>query len=136
MGHASMPGCILSIKQLHTPGLVPSAEPAVLGGALPGDVWICDTQLPVSLPGHVNLPVMTTEAESLRAHDIEGGVKALREIRKLLPGVCVSGTVTLGGDDQLWVGRLWVQMHLAGIWRHIFNNLSTGSYKKRREVVV
>lgn len=125
MGHPSVPGCILPIKELHTPGLVPPAQPAVLSGALAGNVGIGDAQLPVSLPSHINLPVMVAEAESLQADDIEGGVKASREVRKLLPGVCIDGAVPMGGDDQLWMGRLRVQTHLAGIWRHIFNNVYT-----------
>lgn len=125
MGHPSVPGCILPIKELHTPGLVPTAQPAVLGGALAGNGGIGDTQLPVSLPSHVNLPVMATKAEALQADDIEGGVKASRDVRKLLPSVCVGGAVTLGGDDQLWVGSLWIQARLTGIWRHTFKTFYT-----------
>lgn len=135
MGHPSMPGCILPIKELHTPGLVPPAQPAVLSGALAGNVWIGDTKLPVSLPSYINLPVIATKAEALRADDIEGGVKASWEVRELLPGVCVGGTVTPGGDDQLWVGCLWIQTHLTRIWRHIFNNFYTEDYKRGQTVM-
>lgn len=125
MGHPSVPSCILSIKELHTPGIVPPAQPAVLSGALAGNGGIGDTQLPVSLASHVNLPVMATKAVALQADDIEGGVKASGEVRELLPCVCVGGTVTFGGDDQLRVGRLWIQTHLTRIWRHMFNTFYT-----------
>lgn len=128
MRHSSMPSCILPIKELHTPGFVPSAQPAILSGALAGNGGICDAQLPVSLPSHINLPVMASKAVALRADDVEGGVKASREVRKLLPGVCVGGTVTFRGDDQLWVGRVWIQMNLTGIWRHMFNTFYTKDF--------
>ena len=120
MGHSSVPGCVLPIKELYAPGIAAPAQPAVLCGALARDGWVGDAQLPVSFPSHVDLPVMAAKAESLQADDIEGGVEASREVWKLLPGVGVGGTVTLVGDDELWVGRLWIQTHLTGIWRHKF----------------
>lgn len=70
MGHPSVPGGVLPIKELHTPGLVPSAQPAVLSVTLTGNGGIGDTQLPVSLPSHVDLPVMAIKAEALQADDI------------------------------------------------------------------
>ena len=115
MGHSSVPGCVLPIKELHAPGIAAPAQPAVLCGSLARDGWVGDAQLPVGFPSHVDLPVMAAEAESLQADDIEGGVEASGEVWKLLPGVCVGGTVTLVGDDELWVGRLWIQTHLTGI---------------------
>lgn len=110
-----MPGCVLPIEELHTPGLVAPPQPAVLSGALAGNGGIGDTQLPVSLPGHVDLPVVATATVSSRADDVEGGVESPREVGKLLPGVCVGGAVTFGGDDQLWVGCPWIQRHRTGI---------------------
>ncbi|TNN61312.1 hypothetical protein EYF80_028439 [Liparis tanakae] len=46
MGHTSVPGSILPIKEFHTPGLVPPAQPTVFSGALAGNVWIGDAKLP------------------------------------------------------------------------------------------
>lgn len=117
MGNPSVPGCVLPIEELHTPGLVPPAQPAVFSGALAGNGGIGDTQLPVSLPGHVDLPVVAAATVSTRADDVEGGVESPREVGKLLPGVCVGGTVTFGGDDQLWVGCAWIQRDRSGICR-------------------
>lgn len=115
MGNPSVPSCILPVKELHTPGLVPPAQPAVLSGALAGNGGVGDAQLPISLPCHINLPVMATEAVSLEADDIKRGVKASWEVGKLLPGICVGGTVTFGGDDQLWMGCFWIQAHLGRV---------------------
>lgn len=70
MGNPPVPGCVLSFIKLHTPGLVPSAQPAVLCGSLAGDGGIGDPQLPVSLPGHVQLPIVATTAVCLRADNI------------------------------------------------------------------
>lgn len=78
MRNASMPGRILAIKKLHTPGLRPAAEPAVLSCALPRNVGVGDTELPVSLPSYIDFPVMATKAEALQTDDIEGSVKASR----------------------------------------------------------
>lgn len=58
MGHPCMPCCIFPIKKLHTPGPIPPTQPAVLSGALAKNGGIRDTQLPVSLPTHIYLPVM------------------------------------------------------------------------------
>lgn len=129
MGNPSVPGCVLPVEELHTPGLVPPAQPAVLRGALAGNGGIGDTQLPVSLPGHVDLPVVATTTVPSRADDIEGGVESPREVGKLLPGVCVGGAVTFGGDDQLWVGCAWIQRHRTGICR-IQIDVFTGGKKK------
>lgn len=121
MGHPSVPRCILPIEEFHTPGLIPPTQPAVLSGALAWHGGIGDSNLPVSLPCHVNLPVMATKVVSLQAEHIEGDVKSPREVRQLLPAVCVGGAVTSGGDEQFRVSRLWIKTHLTGIWRHMFN---------------
>lgn len=70
MGNPPVPGCVFPIKELHAPGIIPSAQPAVLRGALAGDGGIGDAQLPVGLPGHVHLPVVETTAVRLRADDV------------------------------------------------------------------
>lgn len=128
MRYPCVPSGVLPVKELHTPGLFPTTQPAALSGALSRNGGIGDTQLPVGLPSHVNLPVMATEAEALQAEDIEGGVKASREVRKLLPGVRVGSTVTMGGDDQLRVSRVWIQPHLTRVWRQQ-TYLPRGIYK-------
>lgn len=120
MGHPCMPSCILPIKVLHAPGPISPAQPAVFTGAFALNSGISDPQLPVSLPTYIHLPVMPITAVSLQADDIEGGVKSSREVGKLLPPVCVGGAVTLRGDHQLWVSRVHVQTHLAGIWKDGF----------------
>lgn len=115
MGNPSVPGCVLSIKKLHAPGVIPSAQPALLCGSLARDGGIGNPQLPVSLPGHVHLPIVATMAVCLRTDDIQGSVKSAREVRELLPGFSVGGAVTTRGDNQLWVGRLRIQMYHTGI---------------------
>lgn len=65
MGNPAVPGCVLSIIKLHAPGLIPSAQPAVLRGSLARDGGICDPQLPVGLASHVHLPVVATTAVRL-----------------------------------------------------------------------
>lgn len=62
---------------------------------------------------------MAAKAEALQTDDVEGGVEPSWLVREFLPGVCVGDAVTFRGDDQLWVGRLWVQVHLTGIWTQV-----------------
>lgn len=64
MWHPRVPGRVLAVKELHAPGLGPAAQPAVLSRAFSGNGGVCHTELPVSLPGHVDLPVMATKAEA------------------------------------------------------------------------
>lgn len=112
-----MPGCVLPIKELHTPGLGPPAQPAVLRCTFAWNGGVGDAKLPVGFPSHIDLPVMAAKAEALQTDDIQRGVEALGNIRERLPGVGVGHTVPPGGDQQFWVSRLRIQMYLTGIWR-------------------
>lgn len=128
MWHTSVPGRVLPVKELHTPGLCTSAQPAVFRCAFAINVGISDAKFPVRLPGHIDLPVVATKAEGLQTDDIEGGVEASWEVRKLLPGVRVGGAVTFGRDDQLWVCRFWIQVHITGIWKQIIEHFSSEDF--------
>lgn len=96
VGGTPMPGCVHPIKELETPGVSASAQPAGFRPALSRDAGIGKAQLPVGLPSHLYLPVVSAVTEAAEAEDVECGVEARGIFCHFLPGVRV------GGRSAVW----------------------------------
>lgn len=86
---APVPGRVVAVEVFHTPGLFAAAQPRVLLAAFPGDARVGEAQLPVRLPGHLHLPVVTALDEALPADHVQCSVEPRGSLRDVLPGVCV-----------------------------------------------
>lgn len=89
MGNPIVPSSVVTIKVFYTPGLRSTPQPALLLTAFPRDAWIGESQLPVGFATDLHLPVIAPFFETLSAYHIQGGVKAGRIFRNVLPGVSV-----------------------------------------------
>lgn len=75
MWGTSVPGSVVSIKILKTPGFSMAAQPAVLLLTFSWYGGVGETQLPIDLLTNIHLPVMVSRVPALNAEDIKGGVK-------------------------------------------------------------